>query len=69
MKQLYQGHLVIGREQLKLAFAHGDSPGGYKVPSLIRLYWTAPYLHEGGVAVGKNVNSEIGFSGNCVERN
>lgn len=41
-------------EQIKLAFAHGDSPGGYKVPSLIGLYWTAPYLHDGGVAVGTN---------------
>jgi hypothetical protein len=27
-----------------------NSAGGYKVPSLIGLYLTAPYLHDGGVA-------------------
>lgn len=35
----------------KLAFAV-NSAGGYKVPSLIGLYVTAPYLHDGGVAAG-----------------
>jgi len=39
-------------EQIKLAFAHGSSPGGYKTPSLYGLYWSAPYLHDGGVAAG-----------------
>ena len=34
------------------AWAHGPSRGGYKVPSLIGLAWSAPYLHDGGVAVG-----------------
>ncbi|WP_437125392.1 electron transport protein [Geobacillus thermoleovorans] len=47
-------------EQIRLAFAHGDSPGGYKVPSLIGLAWSAPYLHDGGVAVGPN--GELGLS-------
>ncbi|ACK68625.1 conserved hypothetical protein [Gloeothece citriformis PCC 7424] len=28
--------------------------GGYNTPSLIGLYLTAPYLHDGGVAVGKD---------------
>ncbi len=28
--------------------------GGYKTPSLLGLYLTAPYLHDGGVAVRKN---------------
>ncbi len=54
----------IGEEQIKLSFAHGDSPGGYKVPSLIGLYWTVPYLHEGGVAVG--VNGELGLAGTVL---
>lgn len=36
-----------------LAYAIGNS-GGYKVPSLIGLQVTAPYLHDGGVAVGKD---------------
>jgi hypothetical protein len=34
-----------------LAFAEADPAGGYKVPSLLGLAWTAPYLHDGGVAV------------------
>ena len=39
-------------EQLKLSYGWGESPGGYKVKHLVGLYWTAPYLHDGGVAVG-----------------
>ena len=42
----------VSEDQIKLAFAHGDSPGGYKTPSLYGLYWSAPYLHDGGVAAG-----------------
>ena len=37
--------------------------GGYKVPSLIGLYWSAPYLHDGGVAVGANTKSQLGIEG------
>ncbi|OJF17332.1 MAG: electron transport protein [Bacillaceae bacterium G1] len=55
------GHL--DPEQLKLAFAHGDSDGGYKVKGLIGLYWTAPYLHDGGVAVGPNPEKDLGVPG------
>ncbi len=36
----------------ELAFATNNSAGGYKVPSLIGLYLSAPYLHDGGVAAG-----------------
>lgn len=50
-------------EQIKLAFAHGDSPGGYKVPSIIGLFWTAPYLHDGGVSVGPDLQNDIGVPG------
>lgn len=39
------------RAQLRLAMAH-DGVGGYKVPGLLGLWWSAPYLHDGGVAVG-----------------
>lgn len=42
----------MSAEQIKLAFARGNSPGGYKTPSLFGLYWSAPYLHDGGVAAG-----------------
>lgn len=34
----------------QLAFAVNNPAGGYKVPSLIGLAVTAPYLHDGGVA-------------------
>ncbi|GAB1541652.1 hypothetical protein NUACC21_43240 [Scytonema sp. NUACC21] len=42
---------ITSEEDFKLAFAIGNS-GGYKVPSLIGLNVTAPYLHDGGVAAG-----------------
>jgi mono/diheme cytochrome c family protein len=35
-----------------LAFAISNRSGGYKVPSLIGLHVSAPYLHDGGVAAG-----------------
>lgn len=44
--------------QLEMAWAQEGLDGGYKTMSLYGLYWTAPYLHDGGVAVGKN--GEIG---------
>ncbi|KKB73654.1 MULTISPECIES: hypothetical protein [Bacillus] len=42
-------------KQVELAWAKNGSPGGYKVPSLIGLYWSAPYLHDGGAAVGSSL--------------
>jgi hypothetical protein len=59
--------LDVDREQLKLAFAHGDSPGGYKVPSLVGLYWTAPYLHDGGVAAGRDPRKQAGLSATILD--
>jgi cytochrome c551/c552 len=53
-------------KQINLAFARGNSPGGYKVPSIIGLYWTAPYLHDGGVAVGANLQNDIGVPGTLL---
>jgi hypothetical protein len=50
-------------EQIRLAFAVGGSPGGYKVPGLLGLYWTASYLHDGGVAVGDQPESQLGLPG------
>ncbi|MBU5442329.1 electron transport protein [Paenibacillus sp. MSJ-34] len=50
-------------KQVKMSFAHGESQGGYKVKGLIGLYWTAPYLHDGGVAVGRNEQIELGIPG------
>lgn len=48
--------------QIKLAWARGESAGGYKVPSLIGLRWTAPYLHDGGVAVGASPGAQTGVT-------
>lgn len=38
--------------QLKLAWGHNRTGGGYKVMHLQGLRWSAPYLHDGGVAMG-----------------
>lgn len=32
--------------------ARASGQAGYKIPGLIGLWWSAPYLHDGGVAVG-----------------
>ncbi|WP_134701735.1 electron transport protein [Ammoniphilus sp. YIM 78166] len=50
------------RNQLMLAWGHSPTKGGYKVPSLLGLYWSAPYLHDGGVAVGRDLEKQIGVS-------
>lgn len=50
------------QDMLRLAFAL-DGKGGYKVKGLVGLAWTAPYLHDGGVAVGANADREIGLPG------
>jgi hypothetical protein len=36
----------------RLAYNIGAPAGGYKIPSLLGLHVSAPYLHDGGVAVG-----------------
>ncbi|WP_235828010.1 electron transport protein [Brevibacillus migulae] len=48
------------RQQLKIAWAQSGSRGGYKTMSLLGLAWSAPYLHDGGVAVGKD-RSHVGL--------
>ncbi len=47
--------------QLKLGWAHNRTGGGYKVPGLIGLAWSAPYLHDGGVAVGPDPGRASGL--------
>ncbi|RXI99830.1 hypothetical protein DS745_13180 [Anaerobacillus alkaliphilus] len=63
-------HEIIGvhfnnrtEQDLKLAYEHGDSPGVFKVKGLIGLQWSAPYLHDGGVAVGPNIYKDLGIPG------
>jgi hypothetical protein len=43
---------ITPQPAIGLAFAINNPVGGYKVPSLIGLHVTAPYLHDGGVAAG-----------------
>ncbi|HEY1267031.1 MAG TPA: electron transport protein [Candidatus Binatia bacterium] len=57
----------IDKGDLVRAFAWSGSGGGYKVPALVGLQWTAPYLHDGGVAVGKNAATEIGVPGTLLK--
>lgn len=51
------------RAQVQLAWAHGGTEGGYKVKGLVGLAWTAPYLHDGGVAVGPDAERHLGIPG------
>jgi len=48
---------------LNLAYAFDGSPGGYKVKGLIGLFWTPPYLHDSGVAVGPDAARQLGVPG------
>jgi hypothetical protein len=56
----------LDKDQIALAYGWGDSPGGYKVASLVGLAWTAPYLHDGGVAVGEHRARELGAAGTIM---
>jgi len=50
----------------QLAYAANNPAGGYKVPSLIGLYLTAPYLHDGGVAAGTEPD-QLGMAGTLMQ--
>jgi hypothetical protein len=45
-----------------LAWGQGGTEGGYKIPSLVGLAWTAPHLHDSGVAVGSDTERQLGVS-------
>lgn len=47
---------------LRVAWAQGND-GGYKVQGLVGLEWSAPYLHDGGVAVGPDPVEHLGIPG------
>lgn len=36
------------------------------MPSLIGVYWSAPYLHDGGVAVGPYAHTQCGMPGTLL---
>lgn len=42
------------QNEIELAYTINNAFGGYKVPSLIGLAVTAPYLHDGGVAASRS---------------
>ncbi|SOR26912.1 conserved protein of unknown function; putative Cytochrome c domain; putative exported protein [Methylorubrum extorquens] len=50
-------------KQVQLAWAHAGTGGGYKVPNLVGLAWSAPYLHDSGVAVGADGDAQLGVPG------
>ncbi|MFC0212579.1 electron transport protein [Paenibacillus chartarius] len=54
---------VPDSENARIALMQGGSEGGYKVPGLFGLYWSAPYLHDGGVAAGRRLQDEQGLPG------
>jgi hypothetical protein len=54
-------------QQIQLALAYGGTPGGYKVPSLLGVYWSAPYLHDGGIAVGPDAQTQCGVPGTLLQ--
>jgi hypothetical protein len=55
---------ITPKQAQQLAFAINNPAGGYKVPSLIGLHVTAPYLHDGGVAASSEAlkQDKKGFS-------
>jgi len=59
---------VIDPEQVKLAYAHAGSQGGYKVMGLRGLAWSAPYLHDGGVVLGPDPSRDVGIPGTWGKR-
>ena len=70
---------IVPKRSLELAFAINNPKGGYKVPSLIGLAVTAPYLHDGGVAASSQAlkqdkkgfrivkRDEIGMAGTLLK--
>ncbi|WP_026675394.1 hypothetical protein [Alkalihalobacterium bogoriense] len=58
----------VDEEQKKFVFAKDkDEKGGYKVKGLIGLAWSPPYLHDGGVSVGPNPNTDLGLPGTVIK--
>ncbi|MGG1878742.1 electron transport protein [Paenibacillus cisolokensis] len=53
-------------DQLTLGLGHKNTGGGYKVKGLIGLRWSAPYLHDGGVAVGPEL-TQVGVSATLMK--
>ena len=54
----------LNMDEVELAYAQDErGEGGFKVKGLIGLWWTAPYLHDGSIAVGPDPEEDIGIPG------
>lgn len=58
---------MSGAQQIQLAFAYGETARGYKVPSLIGVYWSPPSLHDGSIAVGPHSRTQLGLPGTLYQ--
>lgn len=54
---------LVDQDQIDLAWAVRGTGGGYKVKGLLGLYWSPPYLHDGGVAAGPDPETDLGLPG------
>lgn len=54
---------LVDRDQMNLAWAIDGTEGGYKVKGLLGLHWTPPFLHDGGVAAGPDLQTQLGLPG------
>jgi hypothetical protein len=54
----------LDMEEVRMAYAQDErGEGGFKVKGLIGLWWTPPYLHDGSIAVGPDLDKQIGIPG------
>jgi hypothetical protein len=54
----------LDMDEVKLAYAQDErGEGGFKVKGLIGLWWTPPYLHDGSIAVGPDLDEHLGIPG------
>lgn len=63
-------HQIVPTAQIGTEPSHAStagSRGGYKVPGLAGLAWTAPYLHDGGVAVGPPPQRSVGVTATLLQ--
>lgn len=58
-------HLDPGQVALAMGWV---GQGGYKVKDLVGLRFSAPYLHDGGVAVGPDPATQIGVANTIMKR-
>jgi hypothetical protein len=66
--QVLEVPVTAPEENILLAHAADSAgEGGYKVKGLLGLYWSAPYLHDSSIAVGKDPETELGLPGTLLQ--